>query len=68
MLTNFDLFELVIDLLQDFCAFLDSQDQRRLVQHLVLDEGIFVDQLVHIDVLMKEGVFVKAGGEEAAKL
>jgi len=38
------------------------------VQHLVLDERIFVDQLVHVDVLMKKGVFVEAGGEKAAQL
>lgn len=61
------LVELVVYLLQDLCPFVDPQDEGAFLQHLVLDEGVSVDQLV-CHVLVEEGVLVEAGGEEAAEL
>ena len=66
-LAELDLVELVVDLLQDLRPLVDPQDEGAIPQHLVLDEGVSIDQLIR-HVLVEEGVLVEAGGKEAAEL
>ena len=66
-LTQLYLIELVVNLFEHISAFIDAQYERASLQHLVLDQRIFVDQPVR-HMLVQEGIIVEAGGEEAAQL